>query len=197
MRGKMSRRQRRWTLGLGISAVLIVVLILAWDWFKPLVEARASATIGRKVTMAHLHVHLGRGTKLVANNVEIANPDGFPAPTPYVRVAAFGATVDVLDYVLHQQIVIPLIDVNHPSMEAIALPSGQDNYSLQLASPGGATSSSASQQLGKLTIEGGQAHVVLPKLQADFHLSGETKAAAGIVAQHGRSQKIAVDAHST
>ncbi len=71
--------------------------------------------------MAHLYVHLDRGTKLVANNVEIANPDGFPAPTPCVRIAALGVTMDVLNYVLRQQIVIPLIDVNHPLMEAIAL----------------------------------------------------------------------------
>jgi len=193
----MSRRQRRWVLGFGIPAVLIVVLVLVWDWdwFIPFVEARASAAIGRKVTMAHLHVHLGRRTKLVADDVEIANPGGFPAPAPFVRVAALGVTVDVLDYVLHQQIVIPLIDLNHPSVEAIALPSGQDNYSLHLASSGGPASSSASPQLGKLTIEGGQAHVALPKLKADFQLSVETKAAAGIVAQHGQSQEIAIVAH--
>jgi len=79
----MSRRQRRWVLGLGIPAALILVLVVAWDWdwFIPLVESRASAAIGRKVTIAHLHVHLGRRTRLVADDVEIANPAGFPAPT--------------------------------------------------------------------------------------------------------------------
>jgi uncharacterized protein involved in outer membrane biogenesis len=191
----MSRRQRRWVLGLGIPAVLILVLVIVWDWdwFIPLAESRASVAIGRKVTMAHLHIHLGRRTKLIADDVEIANPTGFPAPKPFVHIAALGVTVDVLDYVVHQQIAIPLIDVNQPSVEAIALPSGQDNYSLYLASSSG--SSSASPQLGKLTIEGGQAHVVLPKLKADFQLAIQTKSATGIVAQHGQAQEVAIDAH--
>lgn len=195
----MSRRQRRWVLGLGIPAALILVLVVAWDWdwFIPLVESRASAAIGRKVTIAHLHVHLGRRTRLVADDVEIANPAGFPAPTPFVHIAALGVTVDVLDYVLHQQIAIPLINLNQPSVEAIALPSGQDNYSLHLPSSGSSSSSSASPQLGRLTIEGGQAHVVLLKLKADFQFTVGTRPASGIVAQHGQPQEVVVDAHGT
>lgn len=105
--------------------------------------------------------------------------------------------MDVLDYILHQKIAIPLIDLSQPTVEAIALPSGQNNYSLHLASSGGSSPSSASPQLGKLTIEGGQAHVVLPKLKADFQLAIQTKPATGIVAQHGQAQEVAVDAHGT
>jgi uncharacterized protein involved in outer membrane biogenesis len=192
----MSRRQHRWAVGFGIPAALILVLVLVWDWnwFIPLVESRASAAIGRKVTMAHLHVHFGRRTKLVADDLEVANPAGFPAPKPFVRIAALGVTVDVLDYILHQQIAIPLIDLNQPLVEAIALPSGQDNFSLHFASSGG---SSASPHLGKLTIEGGRAHVALPNLKADFQLAIQTKPATGIVAQHGQAQEVAVDTHGT
>lgn len=82
--GKVSRRQHRWALGFGIPAALILVVVLVWDWnwFIPLLESCASAAIGRKVTMAHLHVHLGRRTKLVVDDFEIANPAGFPAPKP-------------------------------------------------------------------------------------------------------------------
>ncbi len=40
-------------------------------------------------------------------------------------------------------------------------------------------------------------HVVLPKLKADFQLAVQTKAAEGVVAQHGQDQEIAVDAHGT
>ncbi len=64
-----SRRRRwpfGWALGLGIPAVLIVgtAIVWNWDWFIPLIEPRVSAAIGRKVTIAHLHVHLGRRTML-------------------------------------------------------------------------------------------------------------------------------------
>lgn len=171
----MISRPRRWALGVGIPAVLIVVLILVWDWdwFIPFVDSRASAAIGRQVSVAHLHVHLGLRTKLVADDVEIANPDGFRAAAPFVRIAKLGITLDAADYVFHQRIVIPLIDLDQPAIEAVALPSGQDNYRLHPSSKGRA--SSASPQIGKLTIEHGQAHVVMPQLKADFHLAVQTK----------------------
>jgi uncharacterized protein involved in outer membrane biogenesis len=194
------RRMRRgplvWALGLGIPAILIVgtAIVWNWDWFIPLIEPRVSAAIGRKVTIAHLHVHLGRRTKLVADGVQIDDPAGFPSATPFVRVAQLGITVDVVAYVLHREIDIPLIDLKDAKVEAIALPSGQDNYSLHLASGGG---SSPAPKIGRLTIEGGQVHVVLPKLKADFQLAVQTKAAAGVVAQHGEDQEIAVDAHGS
>lgn len=185
-----------WALGLGVPAVLIVgtAIVWNWDWFIPLIEPRVSAAIGRKVTLAHLHVHLGRRTKLVADDVQIADPAGFPSTTSFVRVGQLGITVDVVAYFLHRQIDIPLIDLKDAKVEAIALPSGQDNYSLRLASGGG---SAPAPKIGRLTIEGGQVHVVLPKLKADFQLAIETKAAAGVVAQHGQDQEIAVDAHGT
>jgi len=187
---------RRWALGIGIPAALIVAtaVVWNWDWFIPLIEPRASAAIGRKVTIAHLHVHLGRRTKLVADDVQIANPDGFPSAKPFVQVARLGITVDVVDYILHRQIDIPLIDLDRPAVEVIGLPSGQDNYGLQLASGG---SSSPAPKIGRLTIEGGQVHVALAKLKADFQLAVATKPAAGVVAQHGQDQEIAVDAHGT
>ncbi len=194
------RRMRRWpvgwALGLGIPAVLIVgtAIIWNWDWFIPLIEPRVSAAIGRKVTLAHLHVHLGRRTKLVADDVQIANPAGFPAGAPFAQVARLGITLDVVDYVLHRQIDIPLIDLDRPVLQVIGLPSGQDNYGLNFASGGGL---SPAPKIGRLTIEGGQAHVAIAKLKADFQLAVQTKAADGVVAQHGQNQEIAVDAHGT
>jgi uncharacterized protein involved in outer membrane biogenesis len=196
-RGRSMRRgPLGWALGLGLPAVLIVgtALVWNWDWFIPLIEPRVSAAIGRKVTLAHLHVHLGRRTKLIADDVQIAEPAGFPSATPFVHMAQLGITVDVAAYVLHRQIAIPLIDLRDPKVEALALPSGGNNYSLHLASGGG---SSPGPKIGRLTIEEGQVHVVLPKLKADFQLALETKAADGIVAQHGQDQEIAVDAHGT
>ncbi len=193
------RRRRapiRWALGLGIPAVLVVGIaaIWNWDWFIPLIEPRVSAAIGRKVTIAHLHVHLGRRTKLVADDVQIANPGGFPTPAPFVQVSRLGVTVDVMAYVLHRQIDIPLIDLDRPAVEVVGLASGQDNYGLHFASGGG---SSPAPKIGRLTIEGGQVHVAFAKLKADFQLAVQTKAAEGVVAQHGQDQEIAVDARGT
>ena len=192
----MRRGPLVWALCLGIPTVLLVgtAIVWDWDWFIPLIESRVSAAIGRKVTLAHLHVHLGRRTKLIADEVQIADPDGFPSSTPFVHVAQLGVTVDVAAYILHHQIDVPLVDLKAAEVEAIALPSGQDNYNLHMATSGG---SSPAPKIGRITIEGGLVHVVLPKLKADFQLAVQTKAAVGVVAQHGQSQEIAVNARGT
>ena len=171
------RRTTRWALGLGIPAVLIVgtAAIWNWDWFIPMVEPRISAALGRRVTLAHLHVHLGWRTKIVADDVEIGNPAGFPAAAPFARLAHLGISVNVVDYVLHQQVDIPLIDLDHPVVNVAALPSGQDNYGFHFASGG----AGPAPKIGRLTIEGGQAHVALAKLKADFQLGVHTTPAEG------------------
>jgi hypothetical protein len=53
-------RRKWWLIGLGIPVALIVgfVFLWRWDWFIPLVESRASAALGRPVTISHLHVSL-------------------------------------------------------------------------------------------------------------------------------------------
>ena len=63
----------------GIVVLVIIALICLWnwDWFIPLVEADASSTLGRKVTLQHLHVSLGRTTEITATGISIANPSDF------------------------------------------------------------------------------------------------------------------------
>jgi len=72
--------RRRWPKVLGIVALLLVALVLLWNWnwFRPLVERQASAVLGRKVTLGHFDVHWSRYPQVVLERVAIANPDGFP-----------------------------------------------------------------------------------------------------------------------
>jgi len=67
----MRRRRTILWLALGVPAGLLVLLTILWkwDWVIPLVDARASAAIGRNVTIAHLHVHPGCVTTIVADNL--------------------------------------------------------------------------------------------------------------------------------
>ncbi len=72
----MSRRMKRVLIFVGVPVVAIVALVMLWnwDWFIPFVDARASAALGRPVTIGHLHVRLGRVTTVVADDVKIGNP---------------------------------------------------------------------------------------------------------------------------
>ena len=75
-----SPRRRRWPYVVGGIALAIVAVIVAfrWDWLIPIVDSRASAALGRPVHLTHLHVSLGRTTRIVADGVTIANPPDWP-----------------------------------------------------------------------------------------------------------------------
>lgn len=168
------RRKVRWLAFLGIPAAAIIALILLWnwDWFIPPVAARASAMLGRKVTIAHLHVHFGRPLRITADGITIANPPGFPAnEKPLATIQRLALTVNLHDYLHGRHIVVPSVDVVSPVVSAVTLPDGRSNYKLQLAG-------SSSTEIGKVSIEDGRIHFVDPKLRADFRLAIATRAGA-------------------
>ena len=165
-------RSARWGLIVGVPVLIVVAVILfwQWDWFIPIVDSQASAAIGRKVTVQHLHVALGRVTHIVADDVQIDNPDGFAEGDPFVHVAHLGLDFDVENYIRNRTVVISAIDLDQPKIAAVALADGSNNYTLKLkpsppADPKAPPSPPPA--LGRLTIEDGTAHVVIPKLRTD------------------------------
>jgi uncharacterized protein involved in outer membrane biogenesis len=186
-------RRRIWpyVVGAFVLAILLLIWLWNWDWFIPLVEARASAALGRKVTITHLHVHLGRKTTVAADDVTVANPDGFPATDPLARIGRLTVVADVENYVRHRTIVLPEIGVDDGRIAAIALANGQSNYAIKPASSSGAGASSAPPQIGDLRITNTQAHFVDPRFKSNFVADISTKAATAaspsliVVATHG------------
>ena len=200
----MTRRGRtRLGLSIGIPLLAIVLLIIFWnwDWFIPIVESQASAQLGRRVTLSHLHVRLGRTTRIVADDVVVNNPTGFPSDIPpLARIAHLGIDVDVMAYINHRIVSIPRIDVNHPALEVRALPDGTNNYTLQLKKsppPKPGQKPSPEPKLGDLTIEDGQLHAQIPKLKTDLTATIATQAAEGIVAKNGQTSEITAKGNGT
>lgn len=173
------RRFPRWLIGLGAFAVAIVLLVAFWnwDWFIPLVQSQASAALGRKVTIAHLHVSLGRVTRIVADDVQVANPDGFPPESRFARADRLGVDVDVAGLIQDRSVVrIPRIDVQRPMVEIGTTEAGEPNWKLgSPASSGSSASSGPAVQIGDLHINEGRARVAIPKLKADFALDISTR----------------------
>jgi len=158
-----------------ILAVAALILLWDWDWFIPLVEAQASSAIGRRVTIGHLHVQLGRNTIVTADDVVIANPDGFPTAEPLANIGALSVTASVMDYIRHGSIVLPDISIDHPDIAATALPDGRNNFTLAFRSSG--NSSAAPPQIGNLSITDGKARVIDPAIKSDLALGIATFAA--------------------
>jgi len=183
---------------LGLLALLIIALVLLvalwnWDWFIPVVERQASAALGRRVTLAHLHVRLGRDTAVAADDVVIANPDGFPQAPPLARIFRLSVVASVMDYVRHRTIVLPNVTVEHPDIAATALADGRNNWTLKLPAQGNAAARpSPPPQIGDLQIDDGTAHVIDPRMRSNFTATIATRAASA-----GRPQAIIVTTKGT
>ncbi|MBN9563884.1 MAG: AsmA family protein [Alphaproteobacteria bacterium] len=185
----------RWLIAIGVfvAAIVLVVVFWNWDWFIPFVQARASATLGRPVTIAHLHVHPGGITRIVADDVEIANPDGFPPDSRMGRIDHLAVDVDI-GSLLHDRsvIVVPRVAVEHPVFDIGTSPSGEPNWKLAMSSSSG---SGPSVKIGDLVIDDGHAKVVDPKLKANFALDVATREAKD--ATDGERAQLLVDAKGT
>jgi uncharacterized protein involved in outer membrane biogenesis len=188
-------------LGVPILVVVLLVLFWRWDWFIPIVESQASSAIGRKVTITHLHVRLGRTTRIVADDVIVANPDGFQADVPpLAKIAHLGILVDVMAYIHDRVISIPKIDIDQPVMEVRGLEDGSNNYTLKIkasAPPKPGTTPAPPPKIGRLTIENGTLHALVPKVKADFTAQISTHDAEGIVAKTGQTDEVVIDAKGT
>lgn len=187
------RRVPRWLFVVGafLAVVVLVVVFWRWDWFIPLVESRASAALGRPVTIAHLHVRLGRVTRVTVDDLRIANPAGFPDGSRFGTAEHLAIDLDVAA-LLHDRstIRLPRIQVDRPDFDVGTSPSGEPNWKLGPATP--SSGSGPAVQIGDLIINDGHAHVAVPKFKTDFALDIATHEP-----EQGGDAQIVVDAKGT
>jgi uncharacterized protein involved in outer membrane biogenesis len=162
------RRRRRFRIGGTILlALLLLIVLLAifwdWDWFIPIVDADASGTLGRKVTIQHLHVSLGGTTEVTATGIAIANPTDF-APGNLATVDRLLIDVDVMAYIRHRVLTLTTIEVDHPVATIRQNADGRNNYTLAMKSGGGGKPPA----LGTLIIKDGAAKVDMAKYKTDM-----------------------------
>jgi uncharacterized protein involved in outer membrane biogenesis len=175
-------RIRLWPFVLGIPVVTIALLVVfwRWDWFVPVVEARASAALGRKVSISHLHVHLGWVTTVTVDDPVVAEPDGFPDDKPFATARTLTVSADVMQYIRTRTLVLPVIAVDGGQVEAAALADGRNNWTLGAAKPAGDTPSKgggAMPKIGDLRITDSHVQFTDPKLKAVMGLDVSTREA--------------------
>ena len=170
-------RRRRWPYVLGALVLLVVAMAVFWDWnwFKPIVEARASAALGHQVTIQNLRVKLGRVPHIEADGIVIANPADWPGGGNLATADKLVVDVDAMAYVRQRQIVVPRIQIDKPLVDAAQLEDGRNNWTL----PTSEGSTGPAPQIGDLVINDGHAGVKLPKLKADFQVDVATREQEG------------------
>ena len=187
-----SSRTKRRLAWIGTPIILLVLLVAFWnwDWFIPIVQSQVSAAIGRKVTIGHLHVHLGRVTEVTLNDVVVENPPDWPTgDPPLASIRALTIQADAWGYVQGHGLILPLIRIDGPKILVAEKADETANFRLA-SSSGGGGGSKTSVKIGDLRITDGDAHIVMSKLKADFNTRIETQG-------EGDAAKIVVDAKGT
>src|SRR5690349_15699930 len=171
-------RSGRLLAWIGIPILLLGVLaaVWNWDWFIPVVQSMASKSLGRPVTIGHLHVAPGRHITVTADDVVVANPPQWPeGDPPLARVQHLTIETALLLYLRGDGLVLPLIAVDRPVVYAAKRQDGTANFKISTGGGSGGTTP----KIGKLEITDGTARVVIPKLKADFTANIATRNAQG------------------
>ncbi len=176
-----AKRRRRWpwiavsVMGGLVGLAILAVALFQWDWLIPYVDRQASAALGRPATITHLHVKLGRVPHIVAEGVTIANPDGWPGGGNFATADKLELDVDAMAYIRRRQVVIPVITLDAPKVDAQQLADGRNNWTFPSSSSDAPADPDKATRIGALRINDGQAHVRSAKLRADFNVDVATK----------------------
>ena len=174
-------KRRRWPWFLGATALALVLLVALfdWNWFKPLVERQAGAALGRNVTIGSFHVELGWVPRIIAERVVVANPPDWPGGGDFATIDRLAVDVDAGAYIRHHEVVIPKITVDRPVVKAAQTPEGRSNWAFGSDSGDGSESSGPGPKIAVLEVNEGRAHVVVPRLDADINLTVYTRGVDG------------------
>ncbi|PPQ26218.1 hypothetical protein CCS01_30835 [Rhodopila globiformis] len=190
--GMANPRTLRRLAWFGVPIVLLGILVAVWnwDWFIPIVQSRASAAIGRPVTIGHLHVRFDPFIQVVADDIVVANPPDWPdkGDPPLASIKSLTIQADVFRYLHGGGLVVPLVAIDTPKLFVAETKDGEANF--RLATSSGGSKSSSNVKIGNLRISDGTVHAVVPKLKSNFTVQVDTRG-------EGRDAKLVAEAKGT
>lgn len=138
----MDRKLRNILIAVGIVIVILVIVpfLIPVNQFKPTIEAKASAALGRQVQMGNLSLSLFTGS-LSAENLVIGDDPKF-SQTPFLTAKGVRVGVAMMPLIFSRALNITSVTIKDPQVTLLHNPAGQWNYS----SIGGAAASTANNQ---------------------------------------------------
>lgn len=148
-----------------IVAVLIVLVLAApflipVNQFRPTIEEKASAALGRKVDVGNLSLSLFSGS-LAADNLSIADDPKF-SKSPFLSAKSIKVGVELLPLILRKELNVTAIVIDTPEVTLLRSGGGEWNYSSFGAAAAKAQGKPAAQQslgqfsVGKLELRNGR-----------------------------------------
>jgi len=159
------------SIGIFVLVLLIVPFLIPVNQFRPTIEEKASAALGRKVTLGNLSLSLLSGS-LAADNLSISDDPKF-SPSSFLTAKSFKIGVELMPLIFSKTLNITSITIQSPQVMLIRNAAGQWNYSslggssanakpTQIPEPvksSGSSSSPASLSIKKLDLTDGQINI--------------------------------------
>ncbi|HEY1422115.1 MAG TPA: AsmA family protein [Candidatus Acidoferrum sp.] len=155
----MNRTLRFILIGVGVLIVLLIVIpfFIPVNQFKPTIEEKASAALGRKVQLGNLSLSLIHGA-LTAEDLSIGDDPKF-SPSPFLTAKSLSVGVEIMPLIFSKQLNVTDIEINEPQVTLLKDAKGTWNYSTM-----GATSSDAAKTEAK-TSGGATPDISVKKLE--------------------------------
>ena len=115
-----------------VLAVLVVLVLVApflipVNQFRPTIEEKASAALGRKADVGNLSLSLFTGS-LAADNLSIADDPKY-SKSPFLTAKSVKVGVELLPLIMSKDLKITGITIDSPEVTLIRSPGGEWNYS--------------------------------------------------------------------
>ena len=139
----MSRTLRNILIAVGVLVVVLIIVpfLIPVNRFRPTIEERASAALGRKVQVGDLSLSLLRGA-LTAKDLSIGDEPKF-SPSPFLTAKSLSVAVEMMPLIFSKQLNVTGVTIDEPQVTLLKSPAGDWNYSTIGNSGGGAPASVA------------------------------------------------------
>jgi len=157
----MNRTVRNILIAVGVLIVLLFVIpfFIPVNQFKPTIEEKASAALGRKVQLGNLSLSLIHGA-LTAEDLTIGDDPKF-SPSPFLTAKSLSVGVEIMPLIFSKQLNVTDITIAEPQVTLLKNPAGEWNYS----TIGGSSSPKAEAKPAATSTSGATPDISVKKLE--------------------------------
>src|SRR5262252_2339340 len=150
----MSRTLRYILIAIGVLVVLLLIapFLIPVNRFRPTIEEKASAALGRKVQVGDLSLSL-LGGALSAKDLSIGDDPKF-SPSPFLTAKSLSVGVEMMPLIFSKQLNVTGITIEEPQVTLLKNAAGEWNYS-SLGNSGGTPASPTKAEAKEADSTGG------------------------------------------
>lgn len=139
-------------LGVALLTLLALPLLINAEQFRPMVETRAKAALGRTVKVGSLELSLLKGG-VVAHRIEVADDAAFSG-APFVVAKTLAVGVEMMPLILSKDVRVTSVRLEEPEIRLVRSRAGKWNFeSLGAPQTGKAPDGKAKPAQQNLTVE--------------------------------------------